>query len=198
MHDQYFQGILQLRNPITRGSDTKSHLKEVEEFIERNHTEISKKVKVRNGFDYYMKSNKFQRSLAKKLIKRFGGIVKESPKLFTRNNQTSKEVYRLNVLFRLLNFKKGDIIEINNKIIKVNNIGKKVGGIDIKNNKKGLFKLEDKEYNIIDTLKTRVIKTNPQIEILDEDYQPVKIENEKKVYLNEKVEVVKHKGYYLI
>lgn len=188
MHSQYFQGILQLRNPS----------KEVEEFIEKKYLQISKKMKVRNGYDYYMKSNKFSRKLARILQEQFGGIVKESPKLFSRNRQTQKAIYRLNVLFKLLNFRIHDIIVIDNNPVKVSNVWKKISGTNILNGKKGVFKLEDKEYKIIKPMNTQVIKIHPQIEILDEDYQPVKVKNKKEVRLNEKVRVINYKGYYLI
>lgn len=93
----YFEGILQLRNPKA----------EVEKFIEKMLDEIRWKgiyatsiKEVRGGKDYYITSKSFLRKIGKELKKRFDGDFNESAQLFSRNHQTSKDIYRLNVLFR--------------------------------------------------------------------------------------------------
>lgn len=96
MHPQYYEGILQLRNPN----------EEVINFIRNqfNNNEkiwIAKQVKLKTGLDYYISSNRFLLSLGKKLKKSFKGQLKISRKLITRNRITSKNVYRVTVLFRL-------------------------------------------------------------------------------------------------
>lgn len=190
MHKGYFQGILQLRNPND----------EVIKVIKKYYSYISKGTKQKNGFDYYFTSNKILRDLGRKLKISFGGILKESPQLYSKDRQTGKAIYRLNVLFKLLDFKKNDIMNFDNRVIKIKNIGKKISGLDIRNNKKTSFKFRNiKKYRILPIIKTRIIKTYPDIEILDENYQPVKTENKKKgVELNEKVKVVFFDGYWLI
>jgi|TARA_B100001971_G_C18114028_1_gene495801 NMD protein affecting ribosome stability and mRNA decay len=122
-HDQYFEGTLQLRNPND----------EVINYIERRVNErddvfIAKAEKVTNGIDFYLSSNRFLKNLGKKLQKKFKGELKLSPKLFSRNRQTSKNVYRLNVLFRLPTCKCGDIIKIRGEKIKVLKLGNKIFG----------------------------------------------------------------------
>ena len=95
---EYFEGILQLRNPD----------KEVIKFI-RNQVKkqfdkgifINKEVNTKNGIDFYLTSKRFLRTLGNKLNKQFKGELKISPQLFSRNKQTSKDIYRINVLFRL-------------------------------------------------------------------------------------------------
>lgn len=115
MHSNYFQGILQLRNPN----------KEVTNFIAKQDN-IMKQVKVRNGIDFYFTSNKILKSLGYKLQKMFSGELKFSAKLHTRSRQTSKELYRLNVLFRIPKFKKGDTVQYKGEPIKIISLGKKV------------------------------------------------------------------------
>jgi len=135
---QYYEGILQLRNPN----------KEVIDFIER-HIEgkenvfITKKEKVRNGIDFYITSKKYLQNLGRKLQNCFGGELKISSRLFSRDRQTSKNIYRVNVLFRLPGFKKGDIIELKGDKIKVINIGKNVFGKNIKTGKKVSVNFKD-------------------------------------------------------
>ena len=127
----YFEGILQLRNIGD----------EVVEFalneIEKNeNANIAKAIKVVNGVDIYLSPQKLLRSLGNKLQNHFGGQLTVSRKLHTRSRVTSKDLYRVNVLFRIPKFKKGDIIEYKGDKIKVLNIQKKVFAKDIKTGKK--------------------------------------------------------------
>lgn len=93
---QYYEGILQLRNPN----------KEVINFIGnqfKNNEKvwIAKQQKLKTGIDLYVSSNKFLLVLAKKLKKSFKGELKTSRKLHSRNKLTSKNVYRVTVCFIL-------------------------------------------------------------------------------------------------
>ena len=136
----YFQGILQLRN----------HNKEVVEFVEnqikkarRDDVYISKTVKVPGGVDLYLTSNKFLRSLGKKLKTVFNGELKESEKLFSRDRQTTKNIYRLNVLFRLTKFKKGDIVEFRGRKVKIMGVGSRVQAKEVETGKRIILKLSE-------------------------------------------------------
>jgi len=74
--------------------------------------------------------------LGNRLQQRFGGQITVSTKLHTRHRQTSKELYRVNVLFRMPKFKKGDIIEYKGDKIKIISMHKKVFAKDVKTGKK--------------------------------------------------------------
>ena len=94
---QYFEGILQLRDVS----------KDVQHFVEQRLKKAEQKgiftnniTQQKNGTDYYITDKKFLRSLGKELNKQFKGELNESPQLFSHNKQTSKDIYRLNVLFR--------------------------------------------------------------------------------------------------
>ncbi len=96
LHSNYYEAIVQLR----------PENEELMDFVEKQVYEnskvwISKKIKVKTGVDYYISSNKFARSLGKKLKKSFRGMLKESKKLHTRDKQTSRDKYRVTVCFRL-------------------------------------------------------------------------------------------------
>lgn len=128
---QYYEGILQLRNPN----------KKVRAFVKNQIDKkegvfISKIVKVRNGFDYYISSNRFLKNLGYKLREQFGGELKMSSKLYSRDRQTSKELHRLNVLYRCCDFKRGSIIEVRGEKIKVVGLGKRVQGKRLKDGKR--------------------------------------------------------------
>jgi nonsense-mediated mRNA decay protein 3 len=122
-HANYFQGILQLRD------GNKEIIKFIEEETEkegRDNIYISKKVKVKNGYDFYFTSNKFLRKLGKRLKEVFRGDLKESEKLFSRNNQTGKNIYRLTVMFRPFPYKKGDAVFYRGEEYIITSIGNKV------------------------------------------------------------------------
>jgi NMD protein affecting ribosome stability and mRNA decay len=84
-HSQYFEAILQLRNPND----------ELINFV-RNQVKTLK-----NGVDMYISDQRFTRAMGNKMKKAFKGELKMSRKIFTRNKQTSKDVYRVTVLFRM-------------------------------------------------------------------------------------------------
>jgi len=130
-HNGYFEGILQLRN--VSEEIIEFAIKQIEK---KENASIAKIKKVVNGFDIYMAPQKFLRSLGNKLQNQFGGQLAISKKLHTKNRLTSKEVYRVNALFRMPNFKKGDIIDYKGDRIKIIAIHKRVLAKDINTGKK--------------------------------------------------------------
>jgi len=94
--DQYFEAKLQLR-PFN---------KEIYDFVlrqvaKRKNVFISKEVKLKTGIDIYLTSQRFARSLGKKLKDTFKGELKITRTLFSRDRLKSKLVYRGTVLFRM-------------------------------------------------------------------------------------------------
>ena len=83
-----------------------------------------------------MSPQKFLRSLGNKLQSKFGGQLMLSTKLHTKSRETSRDLYRVNLLFRIPNFKKGDIIVYKGDKIKIISVHKKVFAKDIKTVKK--------------------------------------------------------------
>jgi len=130
-HENYFEGILQLRNTPDEVIDFV--IKQVEK---KENSDIANIKKVINGVDIYLSSQKYLRSLGNKLQNSFGGQLIVSRKIHTRNRITSRDVYRVNVLFRMPNFKKGDIIDYKGDKIKIVGIHKKVLAKDIKTGRK--------------------------------------------------------------
>ncbi|MCH8003427.1 MAG: hypothetical protein IH934_02250 [Nanoarchaeota archaeon] len=130
-HNNYYEGILQLRN--IRDEVVEFAIKEVEK---SENVHIAKIKKVTNGIDIYISPQKYLRSLGNKLQKRFGGQIIVSTKLHTISRVTGRELYRVNMLFRIPNFKKGDIIEYKGDKIKIIAVHKKVFAKNIKTGKK--------------------------------------------------------------
>ncbi|MFH0868094.1 MAG: NMD3-related protein [Candidatus Woesearchaeota archaeon] len=132
MHNKdYFEGILQLRN-----IDDKVIMFAVKEIEKNENANIAKIIKVVNGVDIYISPQKLLRSIGNNLQSHFGGQLAVSRKLHTRNKVTSRDLYRVNVLFRIPKFKKGDIITYKGDKIKIIAVHKKVFAKDIKTGKK--------------------------------------------------------------
>ena len=136
--NQYFEGILQLRNPNSLVMDFISRQMENKKGVF-----ISKRVKVINGFDLYFSSQRFLQNLGRKLQKTFGGEMKISKKLFTKKRMTSRLVYRANVLFRLPTVKKGDIVRIRGEDFEIIGMSRKVIGRSKETGKKARLEYEE-------------------------------------------------------
>jgi NMD protein affecting ribosome stability and mRNA decay len=136
--EQYFEGILQLRNPNGLVIDFINKQIENKEGVF-----ISKRVKVINGYDLYFSSQKFLQNLGRKLQKVFGGEMKISTKLHTQNRMTSRLVYRINVLFRLPTVKKGDVVRMRGEDIEIIGMGRKVVGRSKETGKKVIIEYEE-------------------------------------------------------
>src|SRR3989338_4987963 len=126
----YFEGMLQLRDVNDEVIDFA-----VRE-IKNSDVNIAKIKQLENGIDLYVSRQRFLRTIAGRLQKRFGGQIIVSRKLHTKSRLTSRDLYRVNVLFRLPYFKKGDVIEYRGDKIKIVNLGKKIFAKDIVTGKK--------------------------------------------------------------
>lgn len=126
----YYQGILQLRDV------NEEILNFVENQIQkRPDAAITKRVDLPNGVDLYITSQKFIRILGKKLRESFGGEIKVSSKLHTRS-KTGRDLFRVNVFFRLPKYKRGDIIEIRGEKVKLLQTGNRIFALDLKTGKR--------------------------------------------------------------
>jgi len=127
----YFEGTLQLRN--VSNEVIEFVVKEIEKTENVN---IAQLKKVTNGVDIYVSKQRFLRSLGNKLQNNYPGQLTVSTKIHTKNQLTSRDVYRVNMLFRIPTFKKGDIIDYKGSKIKIMGIQKKVFAKDIETGKK--------------------------------------------------------------
>ncbi len=185
---EYFEGVLQVRNP---NPDIE---KFIDAFFKAEKAFISKMDKVKGGLDLHISSRKKLHELGGKLQVRFGGTLKESPRLFSRNTQTSKEVYRLTVYYLAPYYKEGDAIAVDGKVMKVTKVGKMVHGTDA-SGRSVAFDPKNKEITVLDKKTTTVSQVFPGIEILHpETFQQVPVENAADVKPGEKVKVVMHEG----
>jgi NMD protein affecting ribosome stability and mRNA decay len=87
---QYFQGILQLRNP------TQEIIDFIADEIEKRNGRVwiakRKELKNEKGVDLYLSSNQFLKEIGKKLKENFPGELLETARLFSRDSFTSRDV----------------------------------------------------------------------------------------------------------
>lgn len=179
---EYFEGILQLRG------ENKEVLKKAHEFIlqeVRRANEkgvfVTKMEEVTNGIDYYVTKQQYLPVITNKLVEKFGAVGKTHGELYTKNRQTSKDVYRVNASVRLPSYEVNTIMGYEGKYIKLTNIGKQLQGMNLKNGKRTTID-EKKHMEILATPKAfkrvQVIKEYPDVEVLHpETYQSTKVEN---------------------
>ncbi len=191
---QYYQSILQLRNPDD----------EVETFVyqrimasSHKGISLSKIKKVRNGIDYYLSSNTFAIHLGRELERKFGGYLKVSEKLHSKDRQTSKDLYRVNVFYKPLSVRIGDVVRHEGSVIRITGIGKKISGIDIATGKKQLIGFRKGEPESLEIEATTVTKIYPSIEVISpETYESIRLEGAKgrNLSIGEKVKVSVDRG----
>ena len=131
MRPDYFEGILQLRNPNEKVLDFVHH-----SIKNRKDVQVAKTSKSPNGIDIYLSSQKYLIIIGRKLQENFGGEINITRRIHTRSRSTSKDIYRVTVLFRLPYFKKGDIITHRGKKLLILNLGRKVFCRDLETGRK--------------------------------------------------------------
>jgi|APSaa5957512576_1039674.scaffolds.fasta_scaffold03035_5 nonsense-mediated mRNA decay protein 3 len=172
-HSQYFEGILQLRNADP----------EIETFVKKAVDKnrlvfITKEKKTTNGVDYYLTSNQFAHSMGHELRNKFGGIIKENSKLFSRDSTTSKEQRRLTVLYKPHPFKLHDAVSYDKKVYTINKMGKEVLGKNVVTGKTTLLRLEKEMPERLETVQTTIAITSPRIEVIHpKTFQSTPVEN---------------------
>jgi nonsense-mediated mRNA decay protein 3 len=183
MKTNYFEGIFQLRNTKSREFMHlyKLILKETQRAA-KNGVAITKEEHVNNGIDFYFTSQRFIQQLGPKLFKNFGGELKVNASLFSRNRQTSKDVYRVSVLLRLPDFNVSDIIRKNKKLYQVNSFSKDIIICRELISDKVLSIKQDDDTELVshaDSFKPAIVsKRKPYLEVLHpESFQPVRLEN---------------------
>ena len=190
----YFEGTLQLRNV------NENIIMFVKKYFKKNSVFISKENKVRNGYDLTVTDKKKLQTLGSMLQKNHGGILKITAKHFSQDRQTSKFVYRVNAFYEAPDYKIGDVISVEKKVILIHKISKTIQGLDLRQNKNTTIDIKDKEFEVLKPTKTRISKIHPSIEVLDPvTFQSVPTVNQKLVKNGEKVRIVNDNGlYYLL
>ena len=176
----YYEGILQLRRPHEEALAFLEHeLKKVE----KKGVFITKTVETKNGVDLYFTNKEAMKLLAQKLPVKFGGHISINPQLFSRNKQTSKDIYRLNILVEFPEFSAGHVISFtkndHSHTALVTKMGKLIQAKNLYTGKLVSFELKFITDIVVEDLKeTTVVQTEPELLVLNpETYQAEVVAN---------------------
>jgi NMD protein affecting ribosome stability and mRNA decay len=163
---KYFEGVLQVRNMN----------EEILDFIKKDLTKqrskgvhINKEVDIDGtgmNMDYYCTNKKYMKVIGEKLRKEFGAIVKQNAQLFSIDWETSKNVYRLNILIQFTKYQKNDVIKFNKQLFKIISMDEKIHATNLETNNKTLLPHKE-DYDILKPVEVILIKKYPEFEILD-------------------------------
>jgi NMD protein affecting ribosome stability and mRNA decay len=196
-HSQYFEGIIQFRYEKELASRVEEVLKKQKEFWSKKDVFVSKESKQKDGIDWWVTSKKAISIFADVLNKKFGARVSKNAKLFSRNRQTSKDIFRLNVLVEFPKFQEGSVVKVGEKVAKVVQLRRMIKAIDIKTGKSFGFKLNE-EVQVLKSNKTRVGSIRPEFTVLHPDtFQEVTVANlklSKDLKAGEKIKVLLYEG----
>jgi len=129
-HESYFEATIQLRNV------TKEVIDYVIKEIDDNGVVISREVEIENGMDFNVDNKTFARQLGKQLQNKFSGAVKMSASVFSRDKMSSKEIFRVTMLFKQFPLKIGEEFSYKGKQYKISALGYKLVAEDIESKKK--------------------------------------------------------------
>lgn len=189
---QFFDSIIQLRNcneeilRFARNEVNKQNKKGI--FINKEVPIEKYSIK---DIDLYLTNQTYAKTLAEKIKKNFGGIIKKNAKHFSLNWQTTKTIYRLNILLLLPNYSKNDVIKEENHLYKIMSIGDKIHVEDLKTKHKTSVANKD-SYDILKPALFQVIKKYPEYEVLDPNtyYQAKLMNPSKALEINQKIKVI--------
>ena len=116
MHQGYFEAVIQLRNVEQNVVDSV--------FLEADNygVYVSKVNWLKHGVDLFVSDRKFARNTGKILQRRFGGLMRTSARIFTRDRYSGKEVYRVTVLFKQFPYGKGEQFNFKGDVYTVLNV----------------------------------------------------------------------------
>jgi nonsense-mediated mRNA decay protein 3 len=199
---KYFEAIFQLRG---RNEEI---LQEAIEYLRQRIANlrqrglfVNKVEKQENGFDMYMTSNKMAQILGRELLDKFGGNLKVNPRLFSKDHQTSKDLYRVNVFIELPQFTRGQYILYDDKVWLVEKISRKIKLIDLQSGSAEIVDYDKIEYKPMKVESAYVSKTYPHLEVLNpNDYQSTMVKNKPKkdFAVGQSIGVIIHKGIFVV
>lgn len=136
----YYEAILQLRGHPRRPL-TEDDLSKIEELMNdilrsllergRSGSRISKKEKVRGGFDYKFVDANIARRIANEIARVFGASIRETAKIYGRG-EDGRPLYRITISVRLPAYRRGDIVLLGGRPYMIREIlEKKLVAIDL-------------------------------------------------------------------
>ncbi|MDP6459526.1 MAG: 60S ribosomal export protein NMD3 [Candidatus Hydrothermarchaeota archaeon] len=137
---------------------------------------------VKNGFDIYLGSLGAGRKASHHLAEKYGGMVKESPKLVGKSRD-GRDLYRMNISMRLPRFRVDDIISHGSKILQLRGFKSgKVTAYDLESRQRSVLPL--KSLNKAEILGRKGEIKRAAVSEIAPDYVQVIEENDTTAYFN--------------
>ena len=169
MHKDYYEAILQVRPP------KKGVERFVDEMFEKtDKAELSKKKWLKEGVDYYVTSYRFAIAIGNALVRKFGGRVEVTKKLFGKRQ--GKTIFRRSVAYRAPEFELGEVIFSESGLYLITSMGKVIIGKNLETGKKEKV-VASRGFERLEKYRAVVSKSEPVQVINNEDYQSVPVEN---------------------
>jgi NMD protein affecting ribosome stability and mRNA decay len=188
---KYFEGILQTRNVTDEIvqfiiNDAEKQKSKGVHITKEDHIEGAGR-----NIDYYYTDKGYLKVIAEKLRNHFGATLKHNAQLFSIDWETSKNLYRLNLLVEFPKYNKNDVLKIDNQLYMIVSMDEKVHVLNLKTNSKTL--LAHKEtYEVLRPVDAIVTKKYPEFEVLDPNtyYQARLMNPTDKLEINQKIKVI--------
>ena len=176
---KYFEAILQIR-PLSH-EVLNFALNELEKQKDKG-IYMNKKEETAHGINLYLTNQTYAKVLARKIADQFGGNVSKNEKLFSRNRQTSKDVFRLSILVQLPLFTTNDVIVFEGAHYQISSMKKTLSVINLETGQKTSLPFTDtytNKYQIVPSVIAHVTRMQPSLEVLHpETFQSVGVRNE--------------------
>jgi len=146
-HGAYFEGVLQLRNStpeLVQWVQTQT-AKDKKSLITKELKIRGNAANIKGGVDLYFSNQHYLQALGKKMREKFFGEYKLSYTLHTRSHITSKDLYRITILFRQAFHKRGERVYIDNEEHEIIQIGRRIITRKIVSGKKQHWTVEEFE-----------------------------------------------------
>lgn len=146
-HGAYFEGIMQLRNASPELVQW-VHLRTAQD----KKSLITKELKVRGdaenvqgGVDLYFSDQHYLQALGKQMREKFLGEYKLSYTLHTRSHLTSKDLYRITILFRQSFRKRAEHVRLGEEEHEIVHAGRRIITRNVASGKKTHWRVQDFE-----------------------------------------------------
>lgn len=195
----YFEAVLQVRKE--GGEMSEEELKTSDEVVYKKSSEypegyVSQRERIHGGVDYYIGDKKMAASAARILNDMFHGETGISPSLVGMKD--GREVYRNTYVVRIPEYSKNRYVEVDGRVYKVFDMGKRIGLVDMENGERKYFyrnKMSKAKVMDVNELEVIVVsKKENELQILDpENYKTVVVSKPESMEVGETVKIVKWK-----
>lgn len=197
----YYEAVLQLRGNLD------AELSGGDEFIETlsqgAKTSLTRVTRLKEGIDLYFASTQVCRKSAKRIIEKYGGLLKESAHLQGKN-RSGKTIYRVSMSLRLPEFKEGDVVTFDGNNYQVLGFGRgKVLLFDLETRRKLSFpfkvtaRAEKLKGEVVEGIILEVIPGRVQV-MESKNYETIEFYLNVPLKAKDDVSVFKNKRFFLM